>query len=65
MCGAGSPFSSEPALSPGPRPAQRSKEIVKISTGSKALNELLEGGIESKCITEMFGEFRYAFYVRP
>ena len=31
---------------------------MKISTGSKALNELLEGGIESKCITEMFGEFR-------
>ena len=39
---------------------QRSKEIVKISTGSKGLDALLEGGIESKCITEMFGEFRCA-----
>ena len=38
--------------------AQRTKEIVKISTGCAALNELLQGGIESKCITEMFGEFR-------
>ena len=37
---------------------QRTKEIVKISTGCAALNELLHGGIESKCITEMFGEFR-------
>ena len=42
------------------RVMQRTKEIVKISTGCAALNELLHGGIESKCITEMFGEFRCA-----
>ena len=39
---------------------QRSKEIVKISFGAAALNELLGGGLESKCITEMFGEYRPA-----
>ena len=34
--------------------------MVRISTGAKALDELLGGGIESKCITEIFGEFRCA-----
>ncbi|CAL8463638.1 g3172 [Coccomyxa elongata] len=37
---------------------QRSKEIVKISLGAQAINELLGGGLESKCITEIYGEFR-------
>lgn len=32
---------------------QRVREIVKISLGADALNELLGGGIESKCITEV------------
>ena len=31
---------------------------MRISTGARALDELLAGGVESKCITEMFGEFR-------
>ena len=39
---------------------QRSKEITKISFGATALNELLGGGLETKCITEMFGEYRQA-----
>jgi hypothetical protein len=38
--------------------AQRAKDITKISFGADAVNELLGGGLETKCITEMFGEFR-------
>lgn len=34
------------------------KDIVMITTGSKALDELLQGGIETGSLTEMFGEFR-------
>ncbi|KAK9829745.1 hypothetical protein WJX72_007642 [[Myrmecia] bisecta] len=37
---------------------QRNKDIVKISTGAQAVNELLGGGIESRAITEIFGEYR-------
>ena len=39
---------------------QRSKEVVKITLGAQAINELLGGGLESKCITEIYGEFRFA-----
>ena len=34
------------------------KDIVKLSTGSKSLDTLLQGGIEAGTITELFGEFR-------
>ncbi|KAF3631127.1 Meiotic recombination protein DMC1 -like protein [Capsicum annuum] len=34
------------------------KAVVKITTGSQALDELLGGGIETSAITEAFGEFR-------
>jgi len=34
------------------------KNILKISTGSKELDKLLAGGIESASLTEIFGEFR-------
>lgn len=34
------------------------QEIVRITTGSKDLDKLLGGGIETGSITEMFGEFR-------
>ncbi|GMH42002.1 hypothetical protein BSKO_09921 [Bryopsis sp. KO-2023] len=37
---------------------QRQREIVKITTGAQALNELLGGGFETKAITEIFGEYR-------
>ncbi|KAL6772110.1 DMC1 [Auxenochlorella protothecoides x Auxenochlorella symbiontica] len=37
---------------------QRQRQIVHISTGCQALDELLGGGIESKAITEIFGEWR-------
>ena len=36
----------------------RRSEIITITTGSKALDTLLGGGIETGSITEIFGEFR-------
>jgi len=33
-------------------------QIVQISTGSKAFDALLDGGVETGSITELFGEFR-------
>ncbi|KAH9682449.1 Meiotic recombination protein DMC1-like [Citrus sinensis] len=36
----------------------RRKAVIKITTGSQALDELLGGGIETGAITEAFGEFR-------
>jgi len=33
-------------------------EMVKLTTGSRALDQLLQGGIETGSITELFGEFR-------
>ena len=36
---------------------QRRRSIGKITTGSKALDELLGGGVETQAITELFGEF--------
>ena len=37
---------------------QRRQELITISTGSKELDKLLGGGIETGSITELFGEFR-------
>jgi len=34
------------------------QDIIQITTGSKELDKLLEGGFETGSITEMFGEFR-------
>jgi len=36
---------------------ERRRSIGKVSTGSKALDKLLGGGIETQAITEVFGEF--------
>ncbi len=36
---------------------ERRKQIGKITTGSKSLDELLGGGIETQAITEFFGRF--------
>ncbi|KAK9137472.1 hypothetical protein Sjap_008066 [Stephania japonica] len=36
----------------------RRKSVIRITTGSQALDELLGGGIETLQITEAFGEFR-------
>ncbi|KAK7202987.1 Rad51 variant [Myxozyma melibiosi] len=37
---------------------QRRSELISITTGSKNLDTLLAGGIETGSITEVFGEFR-------
>lgn len=37
---------------------QKRNKVLKITTGSKKLDELLGGGIESMALTEVFGEFR-------
>ncbi|XP_039045149.1 meiotic recombination protein DMC1 homolog [Hibiscus syriacus] len=34
------------------------ESVLRITTGSRSLDELLGGGIETSCITEAFGEFR-------
>mmetsp|Transcript_7812 Transcript_7812/g.11801 ORF Transcript_7812/g.11801 Transcript_7812/m.11801 type:complete len:353 (-) Transcript_7812:53-1111(-) len=34
------------------------KDLIHLTTGSKELDKLLNGGIETGSITEMFGEFR-------
>lgn len=36
---------------------QKRKEVKRITTGSKKLDGLLKGGIETKSITEFYGEF--------
>jgi DNA repair protein RadA len=36
---------------------ERRKEVHKLTTSSKALDELLGGGVETQAITEFFGEF--------
>ncbi len=36
---------------------ERRKNVTKITTGSKAFDQLLGGGVETGAITEMFGEF--------
>ncbi|KAF3939465.1 hypothetical protein ABW19_dt0204627 [Dactylella cylindrospora] len=37
---------------------QRRSELISLTTGSKQLDTLLAGGIETGSITEIFGEFR-------
>ena len=37
---------------------EKRKNVVAITTGSKALDQILGGGIETSSITELFGEFR-------
>ena len=47
-----------PAFKSGLEVKERRKQIVKITTGSSALDKILGGGIETASITELFGEFR-------
>lgn len=42
----------------GSEVANRRKQVIKLTTGAKAWDELLGGGIETMSITEVFGEFR-------
>ncbi len=41
----------------GDKVLERRKSVKKITTGSRDLDELLGGGIETQSITEFFGEF--------
>ena len=41
----------------GDKVFERRKSVKKITTGSKDLDELLGGGVETQSITEFFGEF--------
>ena len=34
------------------------QNLLRLTTGSKRLDEMLGGGVESMAITEVFGEFR-------
>lgn len=34
------------------------KQVIRITTGSSAVDAILGGGIETASITELFGEFR-------
>ncbi len=36
---------------------EKRKSLLRCSTGSKSLDELLLGGIETQAITEFYGEF--------
>ena len=36
---------------------EKRKEIGRLTTGSKEVDQLLGGGVETQCITEAFGEF--------
>lgn len=38
--------------------SKQREDVVRLSTGSKELDKLLEGGIETGSLTELFGEFR-------
>jgi meiotic recombination protein DMC1 len=37
---------------------EKRKHIIRVTTGSTALNGILGGGVETGSITELFGEFR-------
>jgi meiotic recombination protein DMC1 len=37
---------------------ERQRSVLKIHTGCTAVNELLGGGVETKAITELYGEHR-------
>ena len=37
---------------------QKRSDIIHLTTGSRELDKLLGGGIETGSITELFGEFR-------
>lgn len=38
--------------------SERRQSVVKITTGAKAVDTMMGGGINTQSITEVFGEFR-------
>ena len=47
-----------PLCSLGAQILQRERDIIKITSGCKALDAILGGGVETKSITEIHGEYR-------
>lgn len=45
--------------------ADKRKTVTKLTTGSKELDQLLGGGVETQSITEVFGEFRTGYDILP
>lgn len=45
-------------FSTGKQQLQQRQDLIMLSTGSRCLDELLKGGIETGSLTEIFGEFR-------
>ena len=37
---------------------EKRKNLVYLGTGSRAVDELLKGGVETGAITELYGEYR-------
>jgi meiotic recombination protein DMC1 len=37
---------------------QKRKRVLKITTGSSKLDQIIGGGVESMALTEVFGEYR-------
>ena len=37
---------------------RRRREIIYINFGAEAINEMLDGGLETRCLTEIYGEYR-------
>ena len=46
------------AFKTGVEVKEKRKQVIRITTGSNALDNILGGGIETASITELFGEFR-------
>ena len=38
--------------------AEQRSDLVTVTTGSKELDSILDGGLETGSITEIYGEFR-------
>ena len=47
----------------GTEARQRRMNIINITTGSDALNDILGGGIESGSITEVYGKTKRPFFI--
>ncbi|KAH7107079.1 Rad51-domain-containing protein [Auriculariales sp. MPI-PUGE-AT-0066] len=46
------------SFSTGVEVASRRRRVISISTGSKSVDAILGGGVQSQSITEVYGEFR-------
>ncbi|KAG8930469.1 Meiotic recombination protein dmc1 [Tulasnella sp. 419] len=42
----------------GAQAMEKRKAVINISTGSKSVDAMLGGGLQTRCITEVYGEYR-------